>query len=370
VSVTTGNVADADPFYGYVGLTLNYGAGAPNMASSPTSISKNVLLNASLATVDTTVTITNSGTMAGTPSLSNSGSATHTALSPSGAIASGGGTATTVVSIASTGTYGTVTGSVLATTTGDTSSGNDTTSITVNVGNATAHAGGGFLAGNRLTAVVAAGAYPQLASKVTAGSDLTTSDAIILAGTAGTARPDVGMNWRTRTAIEATQAHNQLGMPAWATGLLSDVVNVDGTGGDTYVLQMTYDPGKIFFNDPQPSDPEQVLINHQRLFLAWLDGSTWKNAVEGITAGSAQSVNFEGTWDQFMTGPGSDHTLAELLGSWGVDKGSDTVWAVVNHNSQYAVMPEPGTVALLALLALSLPRRGSVVALLRRRRRA
>ena len=38
-----------------------------------------------------------------------------------------------------------------------------------------------------------------------------------------------------------------------------------------------------------------------------------------------------------------------VLGHYGIDTGSDTVWAVLNHNSQFAVaVPEPSTLMLLA----------------------
>jgi hypothetical protein len=58
-----------------------------------------------------------------------------------------------------------------------------------------------------------------------------------------------------------------------------------------------------------------------------------------------------GAWDGDMT-----------LGDYGVDVDTHTVWAVVNHNSQFAVVPEPSALVLLAagavgLVALSVRRR-------------
>ena len=42
---------------------------------------------------------------------------------------------------------------------------------------------------------------------------------------------------------------------------------------------------------------------------------------------------------------------AAYLGSWGRDATTKTVWAVVNHNSDYAVIvvPEPGAISLAAV---------------------
>lgn len=39
------------------------------------------------------------------------------------------------------------------------------------------------------------------------------------------------------------------------------------------------------------------------------------------------------------------------LGDYGVDTVSHVAWAVINHNSDFAVVPEPATIALLAAAA-------------------
>ena len=36
------------------------------------------------------------------------------------------------------------------------------------------------------------------------------------------------------------------------------------------------------------------------------------------------------------------------MGDWGVDLAHNAVWAVVNYTGDFAVVPEPGTFALLA----------------------
>lgn len=95
-----------------------------------------------------------------------------------------------------------------------------------------------------------------------------------------------------------------------------------------------------------------------RLALEWLDPSTntWKLATEG---------NFGGT--PFFAGDGAyDPLVDNHLGYYGIDTTNNTVWAVVNHNSLFAVgelasAPEPSRALLLVF--------GSVGLLMRRRRR-
>ena len=95
------------------------------------------------------------------------------------------------------------------------------------------------------------------------------------------------------------------------------------------------------------------------IFLAWLDPvDGWENAVLG-NFGGTNSFAGVGAWTD--TGaPG----LADDLGRWGIDPSLNQVWAVLNHNSQFAVLavPEPSSFALAAFGLLGL-------ALVSRRRR-
>ncbi len=71
-------------------------------------------------------------------------------------------------------------------------------------------------------------------------------------------------------------------------------------------------------------------------------------------------ANVQSSWDAFALANGiTDGNLGNFLGSWGVDTTGNSVWAVLNHNSQFAVLiPEPASAALLGLLGLAvLPRR-------------
>ena len=101
---------------------------------------------------------------------------------------------------------------------------------------------------------------------------------------------------------------------------ISDVVNLTGTDGDLIVMQLSY-TGDFAATD---------------VYLAWFDGASWVLAVNGNSTGSPTFVNGAYT--------------GQSLGSYGVDLTNKTVWAVIDHNSEFSVIavPEPGAFALMA----------------------
>ncbi|MDY0168320.1 MAG: autotransporter-associated beta strand repeat-containing protein [Thermoguttaceae bacterium] len=177
------------------------------------------------------------------------------------------------------------------------------------------------------------------------GDRLFDTRADLLAGTnqdpSGDPLP-VGMAWRMFADGESQSTASYL-------HAVSDVVQLTGiTETSPFVLQMTYDASLV------------TPATQGGLHLAWLDGGQWVNAVAGNSAvGDDAVARYLGSWDAFTNAYGSD--LDALLGSWGVDTGGTSVWAVLNHNSEFGVLvPEPGT--WLMLLAA-----GTAGLLLRRR---
>jgi autotransporter-associated beta strand protein len=228
---------------------------------------------------------------------------------------------------------------------GNNNSGGMTVTLQGNVGNATADMSNSPSSfGSPLTAPVAQNAsYANLESKVTTttgvgGVGMVGSIATILAGTNGSGSSQtVSMEWRTQTLVERADSM-----------LLSDIVrlggmSLDGTGGQTspFVLQMTYNPSLLFSG----SGSEGLLASEGSIYLGYLDPSDgkWENAVLGNVGTNLGSFHL-GAW------PIGDMTL----GDYGVNTSNHTVWAVLDHNSDFSVVPEPSNLALLGVGAVGL----------------
>jgi hypothetical protein len=194
-------------------------------------------------------------------------------------------------------------------------------SYSANVGIATTVATDAFYTGaTQLKATLASGAnnLADLASKTIAGGNVLGTEAILLAGT-GTAGLDVMEQWRQRNQTDIQSL------------VASDVLDLTTqTGSSNFVLQMSFDPSKI-------TGDLATLAGNGVIHIAWNNGGDWQNA--GTHFVSDSSLGWTG-----------DTTL----GDYGVDSTHDVAWVVINHNSEFAVVPEPGTLVLLVTAGLGL----------------
>ncbi|MCE5327244.1 MAG: LamG domain-containing protein [Planctomycetaceae bacterium] len=211
--------------------------------------------------------------------------------------------------------------------------------VVITVGNATAGAGAFDGTGSHTlyADVATGGSMAGLASRTV--NSLST-EAIILAGTnaGGSA---VGMNWRTRTADEIFDGVNPValqGVLGGKNGLISDVVEVSGTGGNIYVLSMSYNVGDLWIPAGYTADS---LAAGEYIFLAHDAGSDWTAAGTGAFTLGAFAESGSGG-------------LTDDLGRWGVDPATHTAWAVVDTGGVFAVIPEPTTLSVIVLGAMAM----------------
>lgn len=119
----------------------------------------------------------------------------------------------------------------------------------------------------------------------------------------------------------------------------SDVLSLTQTAGAITILQMPYD--MEILGATAESD----------LMLGWKSGESWLSAIAGNIGGDGSLVlrNQIGSFSDLGISATSDY-----LGSWGRDPSAGTVWAVIDHNSQFAVIavPEPSTAVLGGFAAL------------------
>lgn len=117
---------------------------------------------------------------------------------------------------------------------------------------------------------------------------------------------------------------------------LSDVFNLTGTTTDAFVMQLSVDS------------------LDSGAFLGWLDGSdAWTLATAGNSGSGSLAGSYTTGFSTFLSDNGGTFNAGTMLGAYGND-GSGNVWAVLDHNSSFAVaIPEPSSIVLLGLSALA-----------------
>jgi hypothetical protein len=138
-------------------------------------------------------------------------------------------------------------------------------------------------------------------------------------------------------------------------------VSISGNDGDIFTAQFTFD-----------LNAANKLGGASQMALLWLDPSTQEWIIanlgdHGTNDATSTEQDFLGSFAAFQATYGTD--LSAYLGAYGVDTTNDTVWAVIDHNSDFGVgldaVPEPSTWAMLlgglALLAFCVRRKAVLV---------
>lgn len=145
--------------------------------------------------------------------------------------------------------------------------------------------------------------------------------------------------------------------PSPGVEFLSDILSLDGTASETFILQLSYDDAAL-----------TELASNLTPFVGFLsDIGKWENATEANSGReayvTAALLGYKGSFLQALALDSVDDLqnldLSHYLGAYGWDAASHKAWAVINHNSLFAVVAVPessawgiGMVVLLAGLGL------------------
>jgi hypothetical protein len=241
--------------------------------------------------------------------------------------------------------------------------------------------------------------------------------ATILAGSnsgsfTGSAAATPSMTWRTRLLNETPVDDGTANGSGFVNGsptnppsrlpLISDVVDLFGMSTaststnfapvqtDPFAFQMSFNPKTLLLEGATNAS----MGTRGNVFLASLVSGSWVNAITSdftvsgnttTTTYNGATINigidtlasmpkgisrpYEGTFASWEStyDPGLATPLADFIGVWGVDAdvdGNYEAWAIINHNSEFAVVPEPSTIVLAAIGLLG------GIAILRRKKAA
>ena len=177
-----------------------------------------------------------------------------------------------------------------------------------------------------LTRAIAANrSYTGYGSSVINGSN--TAAAIVMGSNTTATAKSVTMQWRNPVATES----NVISSVSRLTGM---ELASGGHATDAFALQMSY---ADFSGDTALGASGQLVVG-------WYSNqTTWVEATLGNSGpGSTVVGNYQGSWSAFALAQGvTEVNLASFLGSWGVDTANNQVWAVLNHNSDFAVLSLP-----------------------------
>jgi autotransporter-associated beta strand protein len=185
------------------------------------------------------------------------------------------------------------------------------------------------------------GAAPELKRAVAAATSIAGFGATEIGGL-GTVASILAGSTNAATSVDMAFRGRNNAIVAGETSLLSsDVLKLEGLDGVVFVLQMSYNEAIALANGQAENT----------LRLGYLNTALnrWEDAILGNHGPNTGSFHLSGYAD---AGSPLD------LGSFGVDLVNNVVWAVLDHNSYFAVIPAPAALpAAMLLMGLAAAKR-------------
>lgn len=179
-----------------------------------------------------------------------------------------------------------------------------------------------------------------------AGANFNTANALLSDLTVG----GVDTTAALRAGVASAGLSAQFGFSAASGETLSNILSLSGMDGEAFALSLTVGAG----------------ILDSTSALGWFDSvDGWQLAVDGnhsMGSLAGDYRGYEGSFANFQSTVIGAGSLANYVGAYGVDTTTGEAWAILDHNSDFAIIqavPEPGTVGLIStgLLFLAMRRR-------------
>jgi hypothetical protein len=138
--------------------------------------------------------------------------------------------------------------------------------------------------------------------------------------------------------------------------LQGDIVTITGLDHVQQVLEMNYNGSANAIDWYDAADQmwvNSILGNYNITNLNFSAGTLDVYGVQENITDYLASMRYNESYGDYLASLPAGQTLPPL-GTYGVDYADHTVWAVIDHNSSFAVVPEPTSMVLLSAGALSL----------------
>lgn len=161
----------------------------------------------------------------------------------------------------------------------------------------------------------------------------------------------------------SASAAGMLGGSPESSAFVSDVVQLSGLNDVLHVLEISYNETELEFASQLiwSTTYDNTVNGGAADEIAWVNAVLGNSNIENLdlltgflTIGSENmaiedylaSMRFEGSYTDYLS---ESDLIDPILGAWGIDQLENRAWAVIDHNSDFAVaVPEPAVFGLIA----------------------